>query len=812
MKNLKEVLSLVLALAMALSLMTVAFAADASDYDDYDEVTYTEAVDVMSAMGVFNGVGDGSSFDPTGTLTREQAAKIITYMIAGQTEADKLVATIAPYSDVAATRWSAGSIAYCTSEGIIAGTGDGTFQPTGELTGLAFAKMLLTALGYDAEIENLVGPSWAINTAKLAVTAGLTQGLDISLTAPMTREQAAQMALNAEQAIMVEYGTSIGVSVGDANVTIAGSKASPVVNLGTERIKNDGYMQFAEQYADKLVLDATAHDDLGRPADEWVYNNALIGTYANEPTIVYTAYLDDEDGQKEVRSDLRSYSYKASLTSAGNVSGVTVESYDDVAGLTANGRAVEVYVTDNIITDVVAIDSTLVEVKRVTDDEVTFTGTSATVANDEDLYSFFSGMEREDKVVLILDGNDVLDAYTPNTVTGQFNKTQGTGATIEYTVGGEAYQKAGTGSVSDLTTGNLGNTYTLILDQYGYILATTDEVVDDVYAYVLDTSANVNRGDYDYALRLLFSDGTIQWVDAAEVTGTLNGNSYSDDVVADGDVPAVDFGHLKDTFVSYTEGDNGYDVTVETDVNSAASGTITKGDSDILGTYTASNATIFLVKNDSSYTVYTGIKNVPSMSVASGDASVLYDGSVALIVVIDKSASTSNEDQVFIYDATAVGTEKNGNTTINYYNAIVNGEDTTIGVDATLTPSAALYVNNSYTDGYISTLGDKYDKSASDTDSVKVYTQSGDGLSNLMLKNGILTVDMTSDETYVMADEYESWYVQSRTSAHEVDTLALDDTDTMTNEGITLKGGDYVIVVLDSDGYVSNLYLVDTTD
>ena len=63
MKNLKKVLSLVLALAMALSLMTAAFAADASDYKDYSKVTYKEAVDVMTAAGIFNGGEEESIYN-----------------------------------------------------------------------------------------------------------------------------------------------------------------------------------------------------------------------------------------------------------------------------------------------------------------------------------------------------------------------------------------------------------------------------------------------------------------------------------------------------------------------------------------------------------------------------------------------------------------------------------------------------------------------------------------------------------------------------------------------------------------------------
>ena len=166
MRNLKKILALVLVLGMLLGLCVNASA----DFTDTDEISYAEAVDVLTAIGVIEGMPDGS-FDPKGTLTRAQAAKIIVYLLGAE---DLAVAASASFSDVAADHWAAPYIAYCAAEGIIAGYGDGSFGPSDTLTSYQWAKMLLVALGFDG--DSYLGSAWQIAVAKDAADIELFDG------------------------------------------------------------------------------------------------------------------------------------------------------------------------------------------------------------------------------------------------------------------------------------------------------------------------------------------------------------------------------------------------------------------------------------------------------------------------------------------------------------------------------------------------------------------------------------------------------------------------------------------------------------
>lgn len=186
----KKLLALVLALVMTLSLATVSTNAA---FDDANNIEYTEAVDVMNAIGVLEGDGTGN-FNPKGILNREQAAKILSTLLLGKSVAGKLTVDSVKFADVKATDWAAPFIAYCAANGIV--VGDGTnFYPTTKLTGHAFAKMLLVAIGAEG---NYTGADWAINVAVDVQKYGLDAGLSsLVLSNELTREEAAQMALNA---------------------------------------------------------------------------------------------------------------------------------------------------------------------------------------------------------------------------------------------------------------------------------------------------------------------------------------------------------------------------------------------------------------------------------------------------------------------------------------------------------------------------------------------------------------------------------------------------------------------------------------
>ena len=298
MRNLKKVLALVLALVMSMSLITIA---NASDFSDDADIKYDEAVDVMVAAGIIDGVGN-NSFDPNGTLTREQAAKLITYMLLGE-NSEKLGVESSSFKDVAATRWSAPAIEYCATMGIIDGAGDGNFYPAGKLTGYAFAKMLLTAIGYKSDREGFTGTSWTINVATKALSEDvrLDRGLATMFgNAELTRQEAAQMALNAIKAPLVEYDNDNTISVNGATVQINGGSAKFVTTtLAKEQriserkltntnanTQNSGYtVEFGERYLPKLECKHDV-DVFGRPSYTWSYDRKEIGSYIDKDLLV----------------------------------------------------------------------------------------------------------------------------------------------------------------------------------------------------------------------------------------------------------------------------------------------------------------------------------------------------------------------------------------------------------------------------------------------------------------------------------------------------------------------------------------------
>lgn len=148
MKNLKKVLALVLACATLFTMSTFAFS------DVAEDASYLEAVTMLSKLGIINGYEDGT-FLPDNTITRAEAAKVLVCALNAE-ESALGMADQELFTDVPATHWAAGYVNYAANFGIIAGRGNGIFDPESPVSYEEIVKMVVAMLGY-TPVANIKG-------------------------------------------------------------------------------------------------------------------------------------------------------------------------------------------------------------------------------------------------------------------------------------------------------------------------------------------------------------------------------------------------------------------------------------------------------------------------------------------------------------------------------------------------------------------------------------------------------------------------------------------------------------------------------
>ena len=567
----KKLLALVLALVMTLGLATVG--ASAATYSDDADITHDEAVAVMSAIGVL--AGDNGAFNPTGILTREQGAKIITYMLMGGKEAgDALTAPSAPFADVAADRWSAGAIAYCKNAGIIAGVGNNQFNPTGTLTGYQFAKMLLVALGYDADIEKMVGGGWEFSVAKLITDINLADDIDSFVgSTGVSRDNAAQLAFNALTSTMVYYPSEQNVNISGTNAggvsigtNLQSSKSVEVENgnstfgLSTNyksisansNANATPYTQLCEKYFPKLKLNVNGTDDLGRGANVWMFkgkeviNSAKTAkyTFVAKNTKSYATQIEDFNKSLKVAYDATNARYTATFYTNGAVSGTGTGTAPTtataLAAPAAAGDVIELYVSENDVNEVTNIVITQYQAHKVTGkvetktasgvDQVRVPGVVNTWTNADKVFGAES-VTKDDIAYFYRAANGNYYIYKAESFEGKLTTVTAQDGTTpaKYTIAGTAYMINGTaGESGDQGASNqrFNDTYTYYTDANGFIIYSTlvestskDYVLVYDLKYVASGSSSALDTNGVAQARLVFMDGTTKIVNIDKIDG-----------------------------------------------------------------------------------------------------------------------------------------------------------------------------------------------------------------------------------------------------------------------------------------------------
>ena len=534
----KKLLAMVLALVMTLSLAVSANAA----FKDADKVSadYSEAVAVLNGMGVFKGYEDGS-FQPQGNITRAEVAAIVYRVYTADVKDAKasMYATYNKFSDMAGAGWAQGYIGYCANAALVKGYPNGTFQPSGKVTGYEVLAMILRAIGYDQNNE-FTGADWALHVAQTAQQAGVLKNVKgVDLNAPATRELVAEMLFQAIQKDQVTYTPAFGYVTDKA------------LKLGQESL---GYKNF------KLVS-GEGTDAWGRPTTVWAKDANDNAKYDAKDTTEYATVVATADASFNVETSqcdiCDALGVKKTTTVVDTYTNGVLDTKDVTYTATATkamvgaqGQQLEYYKVDGGYR-LVVIDTYLAKVTDVVEEKTDSKGhvtrddcLQLSVWNDADHKNspntiYVEGNDyAEDAYLLVhvnaVDKTDIITVtnakptpYPTVEVVGEAKSFTGAQSKIyhdsnKHTIGGEDYMDAYRFYKNVADSSSIK--YTWFLDQFGNLIGS--DLIDNTSYAVLKNIywTGSNRNGYAEAV-LVDMDGKESTVTVDQIDGLASQNT-----------------------------------------------------------------------------------------------------------------------------------------------------------------------------------------------------------------------------------------------------------------------------------------------
>lgn len=226
----KKVLSIVIAMAMTLSLLTLGAAAKGT-YSDTQGTWAEAAIERWSGYGMIQ--GNNGKFDPNGDLTRGQMATMLTRLL-------KLAAAeSAGFSDITDETWCADAVNRCAAAGIMLGN-NGKAMPNAPITRQEAMVMLARALGV-APITDTKALTKFADADKVGtfaqgylaalVEAGIVKGTAEGKLDPLSNITRAEMVTIVDR-LIAHYADTDGMTVDakDGGLVLVVAKNVKVVN------------------------------------------------------------------------------------------------------------------------------------------------------------------------------------------------------------------------------------------------------------------------------------------------------------------------------------------------------------------------------------------------------------------------------------------------------------------------------------------------------------------------------------------------------------------------------------------------------